>query len=167
MWRFRAWLSWRPDSSGNLSLVAWICLRGAEASVKTTIRLMLIETEVVLALSATILWVMAGHPGGVNLGPFNPSHATHGLSGFWAAIILGMLAFSGFDVVATAAEEAQAPREHMPRVLILAVIGVALFWAANAWVLTGLTAITPVARAYWGWGNVLVIATAFTGLTDS
>lgn len=110
---------------------------------------------------------MAGHPGGVNLGPFNPSHATHGLSGFWAAIILGMLAFSGFDVVATAAEEAQAPREHMPRVLILAVIGVALFWAANAWVLTGLTAITPVARAYWGWGNVLVIATAFTGLTDS
>ena len=55
----------------------------------------------------------------------------------------------------------------MPRVLILAVIGVALFWAANAWVLTGLTAITPVARAYWGWGNVLVIATAFTGLTDS
>jgi amino acid transporter len=160
-------------------LVAWICLRGAEASVKTTIRLMLIETGVVLALSATILWVMAGHPGAVNLGPFNPSHATHGLSGFWAAVILGMLAFSGFDVVATAAEEAQAPREHVPRVLILAVIGVAIFWAANAWALTlsaspskvieynaeGLTAITPVARAYWGWGNVLVIATAFTGLT--
>ena len=97
---------------------------------------MLIETAVVLALSATILGVKAGQVGAVNLGPFNPAHATHGLSGFWAAIILGMLAFSGFDVVATAAEEAQAPRQHVPRVLIAAVIGVALFWAGNVWVLT-------------------------------
>ena len=161
------------------ALIAWICLKGAEASVKTTIRLMLIETFVVLALSATILWIKAGEAGAVNFGPFHPAHATHGLSGFWAAIILGMLAFSGFDVVVTAAEEAQAPRTHLPRVLIVAVTGVALFWAANAWVLTlsaplaqvveynteGLTAITPIARAYWGWGNVLIVATAFTGLT--
>ena len=161
------------------ALIAWVCLRGAEASIKTTIRLMLIETGVVLALSATILWVKSGQVGAVNLAPFNPAHATHGLAGFWAAIILGMLAFSGFDVIATAAEEAQAPRQHVPRVLIIAIIGVALFWAVNAWALTlsaplaqvleynsdGLTAITPVARAYWGWGNVLVVATAFTGLT--
>ena len=164
------------------ALIAWVCLRGAEASIKTTIRLMLIETGVVLALSATILWVKAGQAGALNLGPFNPADAqTHGLSGFWAAIILGMLAFSGFDVIATAAEEAQAPRQHVPRVLIIAVVGVALFWAVNAWVLTlltpltqvleynaeGLTAITPVARVYWGWGNVLVVATAFTGRTGN
>jgi amino acid transporter len=152
---------------------------GAKASIKTTIRLMVIETGVVLALSATILWVKAGQPGAIDFGPFNPAHATQGLAGFWAAIILGMLAFSGFDVVATAAEEAQAPHHHVPRVLIFAIIGIALFWTANAWVLTlsapfdkvveysaqGLTAITPVARSYWGWGNLIVIATAFTGLT--
>jgi amino acid transporter len=161
------------------SVIAWICLRGTEASIKTTMRLMLIETGVVLALSATILWVKAGQPGGVNLGPFNPMHATQGLAGFWAAIVFSMLAFSGFDVVATAAEEAQAPRDHVPRVLVLAVVGIGLFWAANVWVLTlstppakvaeynaaGLTAITPVARAYWGWGSFIVIFTAFTGLT--
>jgi amino acid transporter len=161
------------------ALIAWVCLRGAEASIKTTIRLMLIETGVVLALSATILWVKAGQAGAVNLGPINPAHATHGLAGFWAAIILGMLAFSGFDVIATAAEEAQAPRQHVPRVLIIAVVAIGLFWAVNAWVLTlsapltqvleynaeGLTAITPVAHAYWGWGSVLVVLTAFTGLT--
>ena len=160
-------------------LVAWICVMGAKASIKTTIRLMVIETGVVLALSATILWVKAGQPGAIDFGPFNPAHATQGLAGFWAAIILGMLAFSGFDVVATAAEEAQAPHHHVPRVLIFAIIGIALFWTANAWVLTlsapfdkvveysaqGLTAITPVARSYWGWGNLIVIATAFTGLT--
>jgi amino acid transporter len=29
----------------------------------------------------------------------------------------------------------------------------------------GLTAITPVARTYWGWGSLFVIITAFTGLT--
>ncbi len=187
---FRDLLTWAhvpvPDMAAEAiglglqsALVAWVCLRGAEASIKTTVRLMVIETAVVLALSATILWVKLGQPGGVNLAPFNPASATHGLSGFWAAIILGMLAFSGFDVVATAAEEAKAPRDHVPRVLIFAVIAIALFWAANAWVLTlstspdkvveyntqGLTAITPVARAYWGWGNLVVIATAFTGLT--
>ncbi|HEY1707096.1 MAG TPA: APC family permease [Rhizomicrobium sp.] len=160
-------------------VIAAICVRGAEVSIKTTIRLMLIEMTVVLALSATILWVKAGQPGGITLGPFNPAHASQGLAGFWAAIILGILAFSGFDVVATAAEEAQAPRENVPRVLILAVLGIGIFWALNAWVLTlstppnavaqytaqGLTAITPVARAYWGWGDIIVIATAFTGLT--
>ena len=160
-------------------VVAWICLRGAETSIKTTIRLMLLETTVVLALSMTILWVKAGQPGGINFGPFNPGHATQGPTGFWSAIILGILAFSGFDVVATAAEESQAPRRHIPKVLIAAVVGIALFWAFNAWVLTlsappadvekynaaGLTAITPVAQSYWGWGNVVVIGTAFTGLT--
>jgi amino acid transporter len=58
-------------------------------------------------------------------------------------------------------------------------IAVGLFWAANAWVLTlstppatvaeynaqGTTAITSVAGTYWGWGNLAVILTAFTGLT--
>jgi APA family basic amino acid/polyamine antiporter len=161
------------------ALIAAICVRGAAVSIRTTIALMLIEICVVVALSATILWTQGGRPGGINLHPFDPAYATHGLSGFWAAIILGMLAFSGFDVVATAAEEAQAPREHVPRVLIFAVLGIGLFWALNAWALTlstlpgavarynaqGLSAITPVARAYWGGGGLIVIATAFTGLT--
>lgn len=134
---------------------------------------------VVLTLSATIVWAKAGLLGGINLAPFDPMRATQGVAGFWAAVILAMLAFSGFDVVATAAEEAQAPRDHVPRVLILAVVGIGVFWALNAWVLTlstppseiakynveGLTAITPVARAYWGSADIIVIATAFTGLT--
>jgi len=161
------------------AITAWICLRGAEASIRTTIGLMLVEVGVVFALSATILWVKAGQPGGLTLAPFNPASASQGVGGFWAAILLGILAFSGFDAVAASAEEAKAPRQHVPRVIILGVIAVALFWAFNAWVLTlsappdkviaynneGVSAITPVARAYWGWGELIVIATAFTGLT--
>lgn len=161
------------------SLIAWICLRGAEASIKTTVRLMIVETVVVVALSATILAIKSLEPGGINLAPLDPRQATNGIAGFWAAMILGVLAFCGFDVVSTAAEEARAPSEFVPRAIVLTVIGVALFWALNAWVLTistshanvveynaqGLTAITPIARTYWGTGNLIVILTAFTGLT--
>jgi amino acid transporter len=161
------------------AIVAWISVRGTQASIGTTIKLMLAETGVVLALSATILMVKASQPGGIRLGPFDPGHAAHGAAGFWAAVLLGMLAFTGFDAVAATAEEARAPREHVPRVLVLGIIGIAVFWAANAWVLTlstppaqvaeynaqGLTAITSVARAYWGGGELIVIATGFTGLT--
>ena len=158
--------------------IAWACLRGAEASIKTTVRLMVMETLVVLALSLTILIVKSGEPGGIHLAPFDP-HQASSLSGFWLAMILGVLAFCGFDVVSTAAEEAHAPREHLPKAILLTVVGIALFWAANAWIFTlstppeqvrqytaqGLTAVTPMAQVYWGWGSLIVILTAFTGLT--
>lgn len=158
--------------------LAWICLRGAEASIKSTVRLMAIESLVVVALSVTILIVKSHQPDAINLSAFDPRHAT-GAAGFWTAMILGVLAFCGFDVVSTAAEEANAPREHLPKAILLTVVGIALFWAVNAWVFTlstpaaevrrytleGLTAVTPMAQGYWGRGNLVIIITAFTGLT--
>ena len=158
--------------------IAWVCLHGAEASIKSTVRLMLIETAVVVALSVTILVVKAAQPGAINFSAFDPHHA-QGLSGFWTAMILGVLAFCGFDVVSTAAEEAQAPREYVPKAILLTIIGIAVFWALNAWAFTlstpeaqvreytaaGLTAVTPMAEEYWGYGNLAVILTAFTGIT--
>jgi amino acid transporter len=158
--------------------IAWVCLRGAETSIKSTVRLMILETVVVVALSLTILVDQSGHMGAINLSPFDPGMA-NGLSGFWTAMILGVLAFCGFDVVSTAAEEADAPREHVPKAILLTVIGIAVFWALNAWAFTlstpaeavreytshGLTAVTPMAQKYWGYGNLIVIVTAFTGLT--
>ena len=86
--------------------VAASCLRGAEASTKVTVRLMLADTLVVMALSVTILIAKWGHLSKVALAPFNPGNATQGFSGFWAAMIVGVLGFCGFDVVSTAAEEA-------------------------------------------------------------
>lgn len=186
---FRDFLAWAgiaaPDVIALIigilietTIVTWICLRGAEASVRTTVVLMIAETVVVLALSATILAAKSSVPGGINLDAFSLDSATNGTSGVWAGLILGVLAYCGFDVVSTAAEEAQAPREYVPRAIMITVIGIALFWSANAWVLTlstphenvlqymneGLTAITPVAQTYWGIGNLAVILTAFTGL---
>src|SRR5262249_7691766 len=116
--------------------VAFFCLRGAEASIKVTVRLMLIESFVVLALSGTILFVKAHEPGGVALGPFNPTHATQGVTGFWAAMVVGVLGFCGFDVVSTAAEEAHAPRTHLPRAIFITLVGMAVFWALNSWAFT-------------------------------
>jgi amino acid transporter len=142
------------------------------------VRLMIIETVVVLALSATVLIEKSAKDGAVNLLPFDPRQGA-GLPGFWTAMILGVLAFCGFDVVSTAAEEAKSPREHVPKAILLTVVGIAVFWAINAWAFTlstpvdavlrytsdGLTAVTPMAQAYWGWGKLVVIMTAFTGLT--
>jgi len=158
--------------------VAWVCLRGTEASIKSTVRLMVIETLVVVALSFTILIVKSSEPGGITLAPLNPHHAIS-LSGFWTAMILGVLDFCGFDIVSTAAEETRAPSEHLPKAILLTVIGITVFWALNAWVFTlstpddqvrqytaqGLTAVTPMAQTYWGFGNLIVIVTAFTGIT--
>lgn len=160
--------------------VAAVTLRGAELSVKTTVGLMIIESLVVVGLSATILVNKAlNGPGTIFLAPLDPHTATHGMSGFWAAMILGAMAFAGFDVVSTAAEETRAPREFIPKTILLTVIGIAIFWAVNAWAFTlsiphavvkeytlqGLTPVTPVARAYWGGGSIVVIGTALTGIT--
>lgn len=158
---------------------AFFCLRGAEASIKVTVRLMLIESFVVLALSATILFVKSSEVGGITFGPFNPKHATQGLAGFWSAMVVGVLGFCGFDVVSTAAEEANAPRTHLPRAIFITLVGMAVFWAINAWAFTlgipvervveytraGLPAVNGIAERYWGFGSLTVDIIAFTGVT--
>lgn len=159
--------------------VMWTTYRGAEASTRLAVILMAIESAVVVALSATILYVKSGVPGGITFAPFSPMGATHGFNGFWTAMLLGILAFCGFDVVSTAAEETNAPREHLPKAIILTIVGITIFWALNAWAFTlaiphslvvayseqGLTAVTPMAHQFWGAGNILVILTAFTGIS--
>jgi len=146
--------------------VAWSAYRGAESSTRLAVTLMSVESAVVVALSATILHFQTAISGGISLQPFNPFAMTHGFSGFWTAMLLGILAFCGFDVVSTAAEETHAPREHLPKAIILTVIGIALFWAINAWIFTlgmphelvvrysadGFSAVTPLAAKFWGWG---------------
>lgn len=171
VWTFGLFISSAP--------VAWVCLRGAEISTKTAVRLMTLETLVVVALSVTILGVKSKEVDGINLLPFD-IHNGSSLEGFWRAMILGVLAFCGFDVVSTAAEEARAPSEYVPKAILLTILGMGLFWAFNAWVLTlstppklvslynarSTSAVTSVAQTYWGWwGHLLVILTAFTGIT--
>ena len=157
--------------------VMWAAYRGAETSTRVAVVLMTIESMVVVALSVTILSKKLA-VGTVGFSAWNPLEATHGFVGFWTAMLLGILAYCGFDVVSSAAEEARAPRKYVPRAIILTIIGITIFWALNAWVFTlaiphdtvvhytaaGLTAVTPLAQLFWGRGRILIILTAFTGL---
>jgi amino acid transporter len=177
------------SSGGRLTMIAsiviatlpvvWMTRRGADTSVRTAVILMLIESIIVVALSFTILYVKGQEPGGIHFEPFNLNHASGGVAGFWSALIVGVLGFAGFDVVSTAAEEAQAPRRQIPIATLLTVLGIGVFWILNSWVYTlavpsqliedytknGMTAVTPMAQQYWGSGNILIILTAFTGVT--
>jgi amino acid transporter len=171
---------WAMVASMVVATVAvfWITRKGADTSVRTAVILMLIESAIVVALSITILYVKGQEPGGISAAPLNPVYATGGLAGFWSAMIIGVLGFAGFDVVSTAAEETTAPRRQIPTATLLTVVGVGVFWILNSWVYTlaappalveeytkqGMTAVTPMAREYWGAGNILIILTAFTGV---
>lgn len=158
--------------------VIWAAYRGAKASTRLAVVLMTLECVVVIALCMTVLWVRADEAGGVNFEPFWPSAATNGASGFWTALVLASLAFGGFDVVSTAAEETHAPAKHIPKAIIVTIVAITVFWAFSSWVFTlalsderlraysvaGMTAVTPMAAEFWGHGNVLIILSAFTGV---
>lgn len=159
----------------SIGIIGWVALRGAETSIRATVMLMIAETFVVVALTLTILGRRWGE---LSLAPLDPANAAHGLAGFWSAMILGVLGFCGFDVVSTAAEETHAPGRHVPAAILITVIGITVFWALNALVLThavppqtvarlaaqGLTPVTPIAAAYWGGGSLIVVLTALTGI---
>jgi amino acid transporter len=159
--------------------IIWMTRKGAETSVKTAVILMCIESMIVVGLSATILFVKLHQHHGINLAPFNPRFGSGGVYGFWNAMIIGVLAYAGFDVVSTAAEEAAAPRKHVPRAILFTMLGVTLFWVVNSWIYTlaapatmiktytaeGMTAVIPMAKLYWGRGNILIVLTAFTGIS--
>lgn len=158
--------------------VMWLAYHGSQVSTRAAVTLMAIESAVVVALSATILYVKAKVPGGIDLSSFAPTSATHGVLGYWTAMLLGVLAYAGFDVVSTAAEETHAPKEQVPKAILLTILVVTIFWVLNAWAFTlgmsyeavvkysesGLSSVTPLAEAYWGRGRIFVILSAFTGI---
>ena len=158
--------------------VFFLTYRGIELSTRSAVMFIVVEMAVVVALSLTIAGktISNGH---FSFQPFNPSAITGGGSAFWAAMILGILSFTGYDVISTVAEEAHAPRRLLPRATLIATLGVGLFWALNSWMFSigvpvsevqkltasGLTPAVPIAEQYWGWGQIFVILTAMTAAT--
>lgn len=154
-----------------------VTYRGAEASSRTSIMLMISEVGVVLLLCVTIFAVRAPQHG-ITLAPFQPTQVTGGMAAFWGATILGILGFCGFDIVSTAAEETDAPREAIPAAIIWTIIASAVFWMLTSWILTisvppenvrryveqGIAPVTQIAQLYWGKGSILV---TLTGMTSS
>src|SRR5262249_11160819 len=106
--------------------------------------------------------------GGLTLARFDPGKIQGGGSAFWAAMILGILAYTGYDVISTVGEEAKAPRRLLPKATLFACVGVGIFWAINSWafsiaepvskvqslIASGVTPATPIAGQFWGWGGL-------------
>ncbi len=159
----------------------FLTYRGVSVSIKGTVIFLVIEVLVVVALTVTIVATGASHGIGLSLKPFYPSEILGGGGAFWTAMILGVLSFTGFDVISTVAEEAQAPRRLLPRATLLACIVVGVFWAINAWafsiseplsavqdlISSGTTPAPAIAEAYWGAGKILVTLTAMTATAAS
>jgi amino acid transporter len=159
----------------STALVAVLVYRGIELSTRSAVAFILVESAVVLGLATTIV-VNKLINGGFSAAPLDPGKVQGGGSALWSALILGIFAYTGYDVVSTVAEEAEAPRRLLPRATLLAVVVVGLFWTfcafafsistpvaqIGALVSQGLTPVTPIAKDYWGAGEILVIVTALT-----
>jgi amino acid transporter len=161
---------------GTMIAIA-VTYRGAEASSRTSIALMISEVAVVLLLCVTIFVTLVPRHA-INLAPFHPAQVSGGIRAFWGATILGILGFCGFDIVSTAAEETNAPREAIPAAIIWTILASAVFWMGTSWILTisvparniqryvehGIAPVTQIAQVYWGRGSILV---TLTGMTSS
>jgi amino acid transporter len=171
-------LTWAIGVALVTIFVVYVTYRGITLSTRSSVLFIAIEIATVIALSATII-VVKIVDGGFTLAPFNPATFHGGFSIFWTAIILGILSFTGFDVISTVSEEAKAPRNLLPKATLIACVGVGVFWALNSWAFSisvpvsevqkltasGLTAAAPIAKQYWGWGQIFVIITAMTAAT--
>jgi amino acid transporter len=156
---------------------AYFVYGGIQLSVKGTVALIAIESLVAGGLALTVIFVKATQ-GGLTLAPFDPSQIG-GSKDIGLALIIMVLSYTGFDVISTVAEETHSPRTLIPRATIIALLGVAAFWIigtyglsiavpmteVNDLVSSGMTPVTPIAKQYWGAGEILVILTALTAAT--
>jgi amino acid transporter len=170
--------TWAIGAALLLIPLGFFVSRGVEFSVEAALTMVLIETGVLLALVVTIM-INKLINGGFSFAPLEPSHVTGGWNGLYQGLLLGIFAYTGFDVVSTAAEEAKAPRRLLPRATLFALLGVGVFWTFASWGLSmsepvskisafnlaGTTAVTPLAGDFWGWGRIFVIITAMTAIT--
>ena len=151
---------------------------GVKVTVRGTEILMLFESLILLALAITILSV-GGYTHHLSLQPFNPAGAVGGSTAIFGALIFGIQANTGYDAVATMAEETQAPKRFIPLATIAAVVVVGLYWLIVSWGLSislpvgnivsllnqGFTPITPIAHQYWGPWDLLITISAMTSIT--
>lgn len=159
------------------AITAFIVYRDIQFNARVALVFMFFETAIVTALAITIL-IVQGRMGKLDLAPFSFSSATAGFNGISTAAIFGILSFIGYDYACVVAEETKTPRRLMPVAVILAAVTVGVFWMLTSYaysesvplsniagfVNSGFTPITPIAKIYWGAGNILI---TISGLTAS
>lgn len=169
---FAAWVIGAIVSS---AVCAWLVYRGIQPSAHGALGFLAAETAIIFMLALTVVIVQA--PKGVlNATPFLPSSSPQGVSGLFQGLVFALLAFCGFDVVSTVAEEATASRTLIPRATMLALVVFAIFVVAHAWAFSfskpisaiaadaqaGRLPVTEIAKQYWGKGYFVVILTGLS-----
>jgi amino acid transporter len=162
------------------AIVAPAVYKEVNVTAKTAVIFMLFEMVTILALTITILFVQ-GSQGHLSAAPFNPSAASGGFHSIYQAVLFGILAFTGFDVISTVAEETKTPKILIPKATIFAVLLIGIFWMFTSWAFSlsvspeqvaklashGVTPITPIANIYWHKWDIIVTITGMTAATGS
>lgn len=158
-------------------ITALVVYRDIRFNARIALGFMIFESLIAFALAMTIL-LRQGIHGHLNLAPLDFRSATAGFTGIKTAVIFGILSFIGYDYACVVAEESKTPRRFMPIGVLLAAITVGLFWIICSYaysesvplreipgfINSGFTAVTPIAKIYWGPARILI---TISGLTAS
>ncbi len=154
------------------SLVAVFTYRGVELSGKGSLVDLVFQMIIVAALAVTII-ISVSRIGHLTFTPFLPSSSSHGLSGISQALIFGILSFTGFNVISNLAEETRNPKKTIPLAIVLSCVIVGAYWVIVSWayviavpieevtaaVQSDLIPVVPIAKKYWGAGEIIIILT--------
>ncbi len=150
--------------------------RGLSISSRGALAFLLLESFVVCALCFTVLWVAKGSGQTFSAEGFHLSASPTGSTGVFRAMVFAILAFCGFDVVSTLAEETKMPEKVIPRATILSLLVYAGIIIAGIWALSygasreqmqkiaegGQMPISELARMVWGRGGILIPITGIS-----
>jgi amino acid transporter len=136
-----------------VALVAAATYRQVQVSARVVGVFMVVEAAFVAALAVVIIVAQAMR-GGLSAAPLDPAAATGGAQGVIAAAVFGMLAISGFDVVAPVAEETRTPRRLLPLATILITVLPALYWIFVSYGVVSAAPVATFVHRYIGAGQV-------------
>lgn len=171
----RPFSAWAVGALVSSAVCAWLVYRGIQPSAHGALVFLIGEMTIIFLLALTVVIVQA--PKGVmDATPFLPSSSPQGVSGLFQGLVFALLAFCGFDVISTVAEEVKASRTLIPRATTLALVIFAVFVIAHTWafsfskpipeiaadVRAGKLPVTEIAKQYWGRGYFVVILTGLS-----
>ncbi|HVT70954.1 MAG TPA: APC family permease [Trebonia sp.] len=111
-------------------IVTAVIYRGIEITGRT--QLILGGLEILLLLAVSVHALISPGAGGVSGAPFDPGNAAKG-SDMFAAIILAVFTFTGFESTAPLAEETAQPRKTVPRAMLISLAIVGAFVVFCLW----------------------------------
>lgn len=164
---------------GALICLGWAAsfvYRGLSISSKGALGFLLLETAVVIALCGTIIYFAIHRGAPISFQGFHMTASPTGSSGIFRAMVFAILAYCGFDVVSTLAEETHMPKTIIPKATFLSLLVYAGIIITGIWTLTyggsteelhkvadaGQMPITELAKTAWGRGGILIPITGIS-----